>query len=279
VFPIDLCLTSGVFWELDDPMTADSVRPDKVEAISTCVMGTAAACQRVIGSLLMVAVPTDPSEFSEEFLVVPRPTSYADAAMAAVVLLRFLQNLGTVIHRRLHAPGDACLFDPLACMPPIQVDSTNPSRWHPAYVFRQWTQRFVPALRVHHDLVTARIRAEIMRNPANGSPLATLAREAGISVSVMRRRFVAATGETYLQYRTRLRVILVIALLRQNWKPAAAAKAAGWKSPKDMYRALVDVAAVSPATVRTMPDDVLNALVVKIAACASAADLGEHSGT
>lgn len=235
------------------------------EVASFCAIGTAAGCQHIIGEALASGSFVEPARFAACFAAVPPPVGYSDAAMAAFILLRFVQNLGTAIHRQVHVRGvGECRFDPEVYIPPVHVDISCPSAWHPAPAFAHWASRFTTALGEGHDLASARARFLMSQDLARALNLDALARDAATSPSVMRRRFLSISGETPLQYRTRLRALEAVRLIREGWKRDAVAATVGWKSPKDIYRALRVLAGVSPSQVRTMSADQVRDLTSRL---------------
>ena len=226
----------------------------------------ATLCQQVVCEFLADPAAFDIQRLGERFAGLPRATLYIEVAVASSILIQFTANLGTAIHQHLHRiPKPArCGFHPETYAPPLWIDRMNPSAWSPGDVMTMWVKRFSEGLERSHDLVAERARAQLLQNPAQRIPMSTLARDAAASASVVHRRFVASVGETPLQYRTRLRVLTAIPLLRQGVKIDAVAATAGWKTRKDLYRALKSVTGMSPDQIRRLPDTKAGDLLIVV---------------
>ena len=174
--------------------------------------------------------------------------------MAVSVLLQFTLHFGDRLHRRLHGSSRAdCRFDPENCVPLMRVDPLHPQKWTPADSVHVWCRRYYEAVSSHHDLVVERTRTRLHSDPAQRLRIDQLARQAACSASVLHRRFLSRTGETLLQYQTRLRVIDAIPLIRQGgWKADAIARQVGWSQRKDLYRAMKDVTGMNIPGIRAL---------------------------
>ena len=222
----------------------------------SCAYALATLCQRVVCEFFNDPSALDIRRLGERFAAIPRALLYTDAAVASSILISFTVNLGTAIHQGLHRTGkiESCSFHADAYGPPLWIDRTNPSAWNPGDVVTVWAQRFGDGLGRTHDLLAERTRAQLQQNPAQRIPMSALARDAAASASVVHRRFVSTVGETPLQYRTRRRVLAAIPLIRQGLKIDAVAAAVGWKTRKDLYRALRMVAHLSPAQIKRLQE-------------------------
>jgi len=68
----------------------------------------------------------------------------------------------------------------------------------------------------------------------------------------LRKEFLQLTGCSALEYLTRRRVDVAMGMLRMSDdKMEIIARAVGWKSPKDLYRAVYDSTGKTPAEVRS----------------------------
>jgi methylphosphotriester-DNA--protein-cysteine methyltransferase len=95
--------------------------------------------------------------------------------------------------------------------------------------------------------------------------MAQLARDSGVSASVLPRRFTAAVGIAPARYRTRQRVVAALPQIWKGEKMDAAAAAAGWKTRKPLYAALRATTGLSVPEVRAMPETERNALLLRLA--------------
>jgi AraC-like DNA-binding protein len=234
----------------------------------SCAFALATVCQRVVCELFAEPAALDVSVLAQRFAEVPHACSYNDAAVASSILLQFTIKLGTVIHQRVHRSeaSGACAFHPESHLPLLPIDRTNPSAWKPGDAVAMWARRFSAEFGRTHDLLAERARARLLRNPAQRLPLAALARDTAASVSVVHRRFLATVGETPLQYRTRLRVLAAIPLIRQGWKIDSVAATVGWKTRKDLYRALRAVTGLLPLQIRALSEAEAQKLRAQLAA-------------
>lgn len=70
-------------------------------------------------------------------------------------------------------------------------------------------------------------------------------------------------GESPVRYQTRLRAVEAVRLIRStDWKLDAVARTVGWKTRKDLYRALENVAHTAPARIRALSPQDAAALMV-----------------
>ncbi|HJZ77919.1 MAG TPA: helix-turn-helix domain-containing protein [Vicinamibacterales bacterium] len=231
----------------------------------SCTFALVELCQHVIGEILFDAAGLDVAGLSKRFASVPRAGSFPDASTAATVLLRFIKDLGTRLHLRLHTSRPVnCAFSTNRCVPAIDIDPSNPSAWCPAEMVASWARRFTEEVGRTHDLVAERARVRLLRNPAERLSLAALARDTGASVSVIRRRFVCTIGETPLEYRTRVRVRRVVELIRQGWKMDAIAADTGWRTRKDVYHAVQAVTGLKCKQIRAFDERETHVLLGRI---------------
>jgi AraC-like DNA-binding protein len=230
-----------------------------------CAFALATHCQKLVCELFEDPAALELGALGHRFAAMPRATRYNDAAVAASILAQFTATLGKLIHGSLHpARTSACEFQSVLYTTTLPVCLTDPSAWNPAEAVALWAERFGEGLARTHDLVAERTRAQLLRNPAQRIGLSELARDAAASASVLCRRFVSRVGETPLRYRTRRRVIAAIPLLRQGLKIDAVAAEVGWKTRKDLYRALRAVAGVTPAQIRALRDSEAGELLIRV---------------
>jgi transcriptional regulator GlxA family with amidase domain len=81
-----------------------------------------------------------------------------------------------------------------------------------------------------------------------------LARAVGLSRRSLERSFRSITNESILDFRTRERVRYAQDLLCRGVKIEAAARQAGWKSKKDLYRAFRSVLGSLPSVTKKIGD-------------------------
>jgi AraC-like DNA-binding protein len=236
---------------------------------SCCVAELVRVCQVIAGDILSWPTWPDLKALPARFAAVPPAASYAEATVAVAALLQFTNTLGERVHRRLHGSEGvgACQFKPEVYVPSIGIDRAHPQAWTVASAVGTWSERFSQAAIASHDLTIDRAKERIERDLAKGSRLRDLSTELACSVPVLQRRFVATTCETYTEYRIRVRTIKAVRLIRStSWKMAAIAREVGWKSRKDLYRALAQLAGLTPGAIRRLTDSEADALLARMAA-------------
>jgi AraC-like DNA-binding protein len=128
-----------------------------------------------------------------------------------------------------------------------------------------WSEVYDRALAASHP--AARILAECGR-AADGRELLRprgLAKALGCGVATLRRRFAHDTGASIREFRSRAKLAAAIDRLRDtDWKIEAISRDVGWRSKKDLYRAMYNLAGMSPKQVRLLSDKELEALLRRL---------------
>ena len=239
------------------------------ESAIACVLGLARACQlaaltvhRDLGMMSTLRMCAD------HLVRVPAPTSCAEAIVAATVLRRFTDQLGHQLHAWMHEKPEHCSFDPMITPLDAYVELAPKANWRAATVFEEWQDRFVSAIaQAHQSTLTARARALIARTIEKNLSVALIARELACSVGVLERRFEDDWGEGPLDYRTRMRVIAAVRLLRETTEKVDwIARRVGWKSRKDLNRALAVFTSMTPTAIRQCPQADYDRLLARLAA-------------
>jgi AraC-like DNA-binding protein len=182
------------------------------------------------------------------------PTSTRDTALLRGLLLDFsfewAERCHDTHHRRLNlGPADRC---------DLRVVELTAHIWklhrrEPLAAIRVWAREIVHAFeREHPEMLALRLRDAI----ENGyeQPLQALVESIADSrhaAGRLRRLFTSVIGCSAHDYLTRRRVTAAQELLRDgDDKMEVIARAVGWKSPKDLYRAVQDVTGRTPAELR-----------------------------
>ena len=172
----------------------------------------------------------------------PAPSSAADALVAVQVLRRFAARLGVAAHSAMHSAADAaqCLFNVAACAISVDLDPERATAWRPGKEFAAWLNRFRrESERCHGARLSERAKRLIAAEFRKNVTTAALARSLGCSATVLEREFARRWGCTPAEYRTRVRVVHALPALRYPAdKVDAIAREVGWKSKKDLYRAV-----------------------------------------
>ena len=237
------------------------------DLVSPCSFEVAHACQIAIGHLEKGVLTLD--HVPGLFASVPRPMSQGGVKAAAQTLFEFTSRFTREHHRRFHSDASprGCKFDPAGYV--VHVYAGIPE-WHTidiAAIVRAWVQRYGAAFTAAHSPeIAARARARFSERHASVHRIYAMARDLGCSPTTLWRRVTAGGGESPVRRRTRARVVAAFHLLRTtNWKIEAIARAVGWRSAKDLYRAFETLLGLTPAQVRRLSvdaaADVLNRLV------------------
>jgi AraC-like DNA-binding protein len=195
----------------------------------SCLLALANLCQVLAGMAQDWLVPPDDGAIIAGFLLLPPCKAAIEELAAQCVLRDFLLKLQRVIHANFHKRcGGAC------------GEGWRMPQWHAgmsiAQVVRAWALEFQGEFRRQHDAVDI-VKALIVSQLASPPTTTALARAVGMSRRALERGFLKRTHETIVAFRTRERVALLDRLVTEGMKFSAAARAAGWKSTKDAYRA------------------------------------------
>jgi AraC-like DNA-binding protein len=233
---------------------------------SPCVLALAAICQQAVGDTFTTSPLAVLFSLADRFDGLPPPASFLEAAAAMTILVKFAVQLGCLVHARLHpGVGEApCTFEPTRYVPFFAFEPARPGALSPVTALREWTERFTGDLAKAHNLIVERARAAMLQDCARPASMAQLARDSGVSASVLRRRFTAAVGVAPARYRTRQRVVAALPEIWKGEKMEAAAAAAGWKTRKPLYSALRATTGFSVPEVRAMSETERNALLLRL---------------
>ncbi len=237
------------------------------EPVFRCVFELAHVCQTASGEVVNSSDSMDMEVLVSRFGRVPSPRSYMEALVAAGIVCRFTDRVGQELHRQVHreTPMSGCAFEPERYRVDICVDPERPDTWNAESIVRGWAESYQARLSAAHPLPVS-IRAKQFLRASVGKPVsvAAVAREMGCSVAALRRQF-SQSGESISQCRTHVRLAVAIERLRRtDGKVEAIALEVGWKSKKDLYKALARVAGVTPATLRRLPEERVEAVHAKL---------------
>jgi len=106
----------------------------------------------------------------------------------------------------------------------------------------------------------------LRRSLSESVDLHALAREFGCTDRLVRMAFEQAYGMSPRTYRRRTRVLRAIGLLRkENWDNETVAREVGFRSPKNLYRALRGDTGLTPRQIRRLSEDDLQRVYAKAA--------------
>ena len=96
----------------------------------------------------------------------------------------------------------------------------------------------------------AQIARRLRQSPSMSTPLSTLASDAGVSSRTVQRQFLAETGLTFTQWRTRARILVAAALMEQGKSVAWAAQHVGFTQTSGLTHAFRSILGTTPLQYR-----------------------------
>jgi AraC-like DNA-binding protein len=224
------------------------------------------ACQVIAGLIDDPAAPLEVRSIAALFRNVPPSESRIENLAVERQASLFAKQLAARLHQRVHghAADARCAFSPASY--PFEIDdgryACGPDL---EAAFARWLATVLGALRTTRP---RRVGARALRTLEERRTIpkaGDLAREFGCSAELLRRRFVEETGESFVSYRTRARVVVAIRLLSTTtWKVEAIARDVGWLSKKDLYAHLKRATGLTPGQVRRTPADARDALIASL---------------
>ena len=189
----------------------------------------------------------------------PKPRNHAESVIVRSLLSDYAWQSGSDIHRRLHSGHEwvSCDFVPAAFLEQWHTRSTE----DPRQVLVSWADTFFPALLAHHPPSPAQRAARIIRHQYQQSWTASrLAHRLAVGVAALHREFKAEFGISIHTYQ---RVVRTAAALEQirTASVEAVAMAVGYRSKKDLYRALRQLTGFTPRAIRAMSPEAARDLV------------------
>ena len=216
--------------------------------------------QRAIGELL----DTDRNGFAAAIqrliAELPEPLGPADRADLSRRLMQFTARIGRSFHAGHHLAGPVpCGFAPLEACTEVWFDAET----SPRALLARWLSVFTESFDRHHPVPAAQRAARILsEHPTGGQSIASLARAAGVSKSVLLRQFAQCHGMPPTEYRTRIRLLRGLQVLHMpGTKVSEAARQAGYRSPKNFNAAMKKYVGHTPSEARRLSSDELHALI------------------
>lgn len=178
----------------------------------------------------------------------PTPANHADAMHLRSLLSDFSAHCGEFIHTRAHPRPVRCDFLP---------QTVHYQVWHradsdPRAVLSTWANAFFPTFsRAHPPSLAEHVARLLAREYHCAWTDRRLARQFHVSAAALRRAFEAEHGVSVRDYHRTLRVLAAVERLRID-KVEAVALEVGFKSRKNLYRALRQLARLTPSQFRAL---------------------------
>ena len=220
----------------------------------------AQACQRFVGSLLVLEPDAFVNGVTRLTADSPRPENRAETVLAWAslrdVVTRGANEHHAWFHKRLHsAPCDFCVA-PLRASDSFEADRA-------CSIVRDWATQFVWAFDAQHQWPSAIRAAYAMRShPTRGWYVDELCDAIGASRATLERSFNRIYRTTVQRYGLRLRIRTVAERVRAGDECIEATiLEAGFRSLKDAYRPLRFLTGLTFADVRRLADTEFTALM------------------
>jgi AraC-like DNA-binding protein len=181
----------------------------------------------------------------------PPPTREIDRICGVRIFLELAIRLSRRLHAQVRSDrACACQLTIPRLVEELIVRPSPPTR------FLAWVDRFASAFRGEHPGTPASYVARLLRaEPRRHWTIDTLAERVGCRPRSLGREFRATFGLTVHRYLETARVAAVFdELCQDRYKISAVADDAGYKSPKDFYRAVRNCLQRTPGGVRALSD-------------------------
>jgi AraC-like DNA-binding protein len=206
---------------------------------------------------------------------VKAPASTIELTILRASLVELSIAWSTFVHARLHLQDNwTCAF--VSWKPFLVTDSGRTV--NPSISFRAWALTFLADLeRAHRPSPERRAADWIERHYQQTIPLGRLAKLAGMSPGGLRKAFTREFGVSPHEYQTNVRLARVLDLLdRPGSKVDQASLEVGWRSKKNLYRAVERLTGGADGTLRSTSTTVLRRLLQE-SASRRLAPSGRHS--
>lgn len=220
------------------------------------------ACQVTVGKVCDWSEPPDAEIFLEPFREISLPRSPAEGVMVHSILSTLVNGLGTRLHRNFHLrDGKAwsrCDFKNPGLVAAAMHESLTLSALS---VLEGWLNEYRQEFDRAHASLPRKARQHLQRYYAEAITVSSLASVFNVEPRTLQRAFHRATGFHVKEYHLRLRVANALPLLCRGDKVEAVARIVGWRSKKDLYRAIARCVALSPSEIRTLAPGTVNQMV------------------
>jgi AraC-like DNA-binding protein len=218
----------------------------------------AAACQVTAGRAIGWCMPPPSDELAEPFRRLSPPETRAGAVLTASILTAFVDSLGIRLHANFHGTcrrSVDCRFQ-VPRLEPCELSEKSA-----AELLTVWLHQYEREFDRTHCTMVRKAKQYVVRQFATPVRVAALAIVLGTHERTLQRTFAYETGITVREYQARVRLANALPQLYAGDKVEAVAMTVGWKSKKDLYRAMHRVIGMHPSTVRTLSIDAVNGIV------------------
>lgn len=236
------------------------VNPFDFQVEPVWLLPTQVAVQTLCGELSR-AETDDVGTLLDQFTQNLRPPPCrVHAAILSTLLIQVCRGVIDTLHRSDET-------NPCRCAAVGWQRISELARWYdhdPIDNFRRWKSELLSHFAVEHRPAPAiRAMALIQSAPERRWTLAELARAVETSPAQLRTAFVARYDIAPLAYLQRARAIRALTLLK-NMKVEAVAWEVGYRSKKDLYRALREWTGHQPKTLRGLTDQEIESLTTRV---------------
>lgn len=213
--------------------------------------------QRVIGLIEFQEYELGASSTARDLISrIPDPATPIEEQLLRGMLLDVSVRWAAKAHRHAHGgTAPACNFH-------AEMQRDDGWRLHAdksrtaKIVFEEWAILYFRALRRAHPAPVSDAARWIVEHSRERLTLRAIARAISVNSVVLRRDFKACFGLSVHRYHQRARLADTMRLLASGSHDVRSALyAAGWSSPKSLYRAAIDVTGMSLHLLRDLPPD------------------------
>lgn len=215
----------------EPPLVTPSASVHRLADRSAYCACVARECQLAIGSLQQSTGGTAIKRLTAFVESLPEPTDPSERFYLRSMLLDFALNLVTHLQASSVHSVDAAIIRRLALNGRESMDPKGG-------FLRFAVSLFEPPESAHSESAGTRLQREIESQYLRRVTVASLARAVGLKPRSADRQFRREQGESIHAYLTRIRVRRAVALIQAGEKAEAIAKAVGYGSRKDLYRAV-----------------------------------------
>lgn len=180
----------------------------------------------------------------------PEPRSAAEGLHLYGVLVQFASQAGDALHTR-RSGGRSIRCDALQAQWLAQLCRARPEGIREA--FTQWAVAFgTHLIDAHQPAPAMRLAEHLEASYADPLDIAAIARRYRLSGVLLRRQFVQLFGISVRLYLERVRIVHAMTALSET-KVEVAARAVGYRSRKNFYRAFFKHTGMTPTQCRALP--------------------------
>lgn len=228
-------------------------------------------CQILAGDALVWFEPPDSTKFEDLFTVVKSPTLAIERLGMERALQQFTARLADAIHTNFHArfaPSKVCAFAAHA----LNVRHDDCGRLLVHQSLATWADELRLGFFAAHSSAAQRTR-RLLDVSGGVASVDELADAVAVGKRTLERHFRAEIGVSIAEYRTRLRLALVVREVHSRESCIeSAALIAGWGTKKGLYDSLHERTGMKPNDVRALSRREMEGLVASLMICGRGAN-------